>query len=55
MRNWSTSSILLVIAVICFVLAALKVAVGGVDLTNLGLAFGFGSFLVTGTGFGRRL
>ena len=51
MRNWGPSSILLVIAVICFVLAALKVPVGAVDLTDLGLAFGFGSFLVTG----RRL
>ena len=55
MRNWGPSSILLAAAVICFVLAALKVAVGGVDLTNLGLAFGFGSFLVTGSGFGRRI
>jgi hypothetical protein len=55
MRNWSNSSILLVIAVICFVLAALRVGVGGIDLTDLGLAFGFGSFLVTGSGFGRRI
>jgi hypothetical protein len=51
MRNWGPSSILLAIAVICFVLGALRVGVSGVDLQNLGLAFGFGSFLVTG----RRL
>jgi hypothetical protein len=51
MRNWGPSSILLAIAVICFVLAALRVGVSGIDLQNLGLAFGFGSFLVTG----RRL
>jgi hypothetical protein len=54
MRAWSTSSIFLVIAVICFVLVALRVGVGGLDLTALGLAFGFGSFLVTGSVFGRR-
>jgi hypothetical protein len=53
MRNWGPSAILLAIAVICFVLAALKVPVGTVDLTDLGLAFGFGSFLVTGGGWGR--
>jgi hypothetical protein len=54
MNTWGPSSILLAIAVICFVLAALKVDVGSINLTNLGLAFGFGSFLVTGSGFGRR-
>jgi hypothetical protein len=53
MRNWGPSAILLAIAVICFVLAALKVAVGAINLTDLGLAFGFGSFLVTGGGWGR--
>jgi hypothetical protein len=51
MRNWGPSSILLAIAVICFVLVALSVGVSGINLTALGLAFGFGSFLVTG----RRL
>jgi hypothetical protein len=55
MRNWGLSSILLAIAVICFVLAALKVDVGSVNLTNLGLAFGFGSFLATGSSIGRRI
>jgi hypothetical protein len=55
MRNWGPSSILLLIAVICFVLAALGVGVSGVNLTNLGLAFGFGSFLVTSSPIGRRL
>lgn len=52
---WGPSSILLVIAVICFVLAALKVDVGSLSLVDLGLAFGFASFLVTGRGWGRRL
>jgi hypothetical protein len=55
MRNWGPSAILLLIAVICFVLAALKVDVGSINLTNLGLAFGFGSFLVTGSPIGRRI
>ena len=55
MRNWGTSSIFILIAVICFILAALRVGVSGIDLTDLGLAFGFGSFLVTGSGFGRRI
>jgi hypothetical protein len=55
MITWGPSSILLLIAVICFVLAALGVAVAGVRLTDLGLAFGFASFLVTGRGWGRRI
>lgn len=54
MITWGPSSILLLIAVICFILAAIGVGVSGVHLTDLGLAFGFGSFLVTGSGFGRR-
>jgi hypothetical protein len=53
--RWGPSAILLLIAVICFVLAALGVGVAGIRLTDLGLAFGFGSFLVTGAGWGRRL
>jgi hypothetical protein len=55
MRNWGPSSILLLIAVICFILAVLKISVSGLNLTDLGLAFGFGSFLVTGSGWGRRI
>jgi hypothetical protein len=55
MRNWGPSSILLLAAVICFALAALGVGVSGIRLTDLGLALGFASFLVTGSGFGRRL
>ena len=42
MRTWGPSSILLIVAVICFVLAVLKVAVSNLNLTDLGLAFGFG-------------
>jgi hypothetical protein len=55
MITWGPSSILLLIAVICFVLAALGVGVAGIRLTDLGLAFGFASFLVTGGGFRRRV
>ena len=55
MRTWGPSSILLIVAVICFVLAVLKVAVSNLNLTDLGLALGFGSFLVTGRGWGRRI
>jgi hypothetical protein len=39
------STILLVIAVICFVLAAVGVTVGTVGLVPLGLAFFAGSFI----------
>jgi hypothetical protein len=54
MNNLGASSILLIIAVICFVLAAIGVGVAGLSLTALGLAFGFGSFLVGETGVLRR-
>lgn len=40
--------LLLAIAVILFVLAAFGVSFGGVNLVDLGLAFGFGAFLVPG-------
>ena len=41
-----TSRILLAAAVIAFVLAAFGVAIGDVNLIAIGLALGFGSFLV---------
>jgi hypothetical protein len=50
--SWGPSSILLLVAVICFALAALGIAVAGIGLTNLGLALGFAAFLV---GEGRRV
>jgi hypothetical protein len=43
--SWGLAQILFLIAVICFVLAAIKLDVS-VNLTALGLAFGFGGFLV---------
>lgn len=42
----SVAAILLLAAVICFVLAAVSVPIPRVNLIALGLAFGFGSFLV---------
>lgn len=42
----AVTSILLVLAVICFVLAAIGVSLGTVGLVPLGLAFFAGSFLV---------
>jgi hypothetical protein len=51
MRTWSLGAVLLVIAIICFVVAAIGVDVK-VDLTDLGLAFFAGSFLVGGLGGG---
>jgi hypothetical protein len=36
---------LLLLAVLCFLLAVFHAHVADIDLTNLGLAFGFGSFL----------
>jgi hypothetical protein len=41
----SLAVILLIIAVILFVLAAFQVTSSQINLTALGLAFGFGSFL----------
>jgi hypothetical protein len=55
MGTWSLGSILLIIAVICFVLAAVGLKVD-VNLIALGLAFFAGSFLVGALpGTGRRL
>jgi hypothetical protein len=42
----SRRSILLLIAVICFVLAAIGLGFGGVSLTSIGLAAFAGAFLV---------
>jgi hypothetical protein len=42
------SSILLLIAVICFALAALGIGVAGLRLTEVGLALGFAAFLIGG-------
>ena len=47
-RDLTPSRILLIVAVICFVLAALGInlRLGRIDLVAVGLAFGFGSFLL---------
>jgi uncharacterized membrane protein (DUF485 family) len=45
--KWTLSRILLLAAVIAFVVAAIGVNVQGLDLVTIGLALGFGSFLVT--------
>ncbi len=46
--NFTPASILLLVAVVLFLLAAFKVALGGLDLVTLGLAAFAGSFLVGG-------
>jgi len=43
--NWGPAEILLLLAVISFVLAAIGTGFG-LDLVALGLAFGFGAFLI---------
>lgn len=45
-RKWGTSKILLAAAVVVFVLAAVGVDLGELNLIALGLALGFASFLV---------
>ena len=52
--NLSIRSILLLVAVILFVLAAFSVSLGTVGLLPLGLAFFAGAFLVGEGGFGLR-
>jgi hypothetical protein len=52
--NLSLPSILLLIAVICFVLAAVGIGFGGISLTAIGLAAFAGSFLVGESGFKLR-
>jgi hypothetical protein len=51
--SWSIGSILLIVAVICFVLAAIGVKVD-VSLMDIGLACFAGSFLVGGRSLGPR-
>lgn len=45
-NTWGLGSILILIAVICFVLAATGVDLGRLALTPLGLAFGFAGLLL---------
>ena len=47
-------SVLLIIAIILFIVAAFGIDVRGVSLTALGLAFFAGAFLVPDTVVGRR-
>lgn len=47
-------SLLLLIAVICFVLAAIGIGFGGISLTSIGLAAFAGAFLVDEAGFRLR-
>jgi hypothetical protein len=48
--TWGLGSILIVIAIVCFVLAAVGLDLGRVALTPLGLAFGFAGLLVGNRG-----
>jgi hypothetical protein len=52
--NFSPSSILLLIAVILFLLAAFKIALGSLDLVTLGLAAFAGSLLLGSGGLNLR-
>ena len=52
--NLGLRSILLIIAVICFVLAAIGTNIGTVALVPLGLAFFAGAFLVGDGGLSLR-
>jgi len=45
-RKLGVSKILLVAAVVAFVLAAFDVEIGDMNLIAIGLALGFGSFIV---------
>lgn len=45
-KRLTPQRIVLLLAILCFVLAALGVGLAGLDLVALGLALGFGSFLV---------
>ncbi len=47
-------AILLIVAVVCFVLAAVDVDLGDLDLLAIGFAAFAGSFLVTDGGLARR-
>lgn len=50
----SLRSILLLVAVVCFVLAAIGVGIGGLSFLALGLAAFAGAFLVEDGGFKLR-
>ena len=50
--NLGVRSILLIVAIVLFVLAAVGVALGDISLIPLGLAFFAGAFLVGDGGFG---
>jgi hypothetical protein len=52
--NLGLRSILLIIAVICFVLAAIGIGLGDIGLVALGLAFFAGAFLVGDGGLNLR-
>ncbi len=54
--TFTLRTLLLLIAVICFVLAAIGVGLGGISLVALGLAFFAAAFVVpdTALGGGRR-
>jgi hypothetical protein len=52
--NLSIRSILLLVAVVLFVLAAVGISLGDVGLVPLGLAFFAGAFLVGEGGLGLR-
>jgi hypothetical protein len=52
--NLGLRSILLILAVICFVLAAIGVNLGDINLVPLGLAFFAGAFLLGDGGINLR-
>jgi hypothetical protein len=52
--RFDIGGILLIVAVILFVLAAIGIALGNLDLVTLGLAFFAASFLFGGGGFSLR-
>lgn len=45
-KKWGLSKLLLAGSVVAFVLAAMGIEVGSLNLMAIGLAAGFGSFLV---------
>ena len=52
--NFGLRSVLLIVAIICFVLAALGVGLADLSLVPLGLAFLAGAFLLGDGGFKLR-
>lgn len=52
--NLGLRSILLIVAIVCFVLAAIGVGLGAIGLVPLGLAFFAGAFLVGEGGLNLR-